>query len=156
MTIRIFMSGATGVLGRCVARLLLANDYEVVGLSRSNANTEWLAQNGVESRQGDLFNPVQMRELTADCDAILHLATAILTKTRPALADWAMNDRIRREGTQVLTEAALHDRCKVYLQQRVTFLYGDRDGEWVSEEAPVYPMASSMCATMSRLPTGNC
>jgi 2-alkyl-3-oxoalkanoate reductase len=144
MTMRVFMSGATGVLGRRTARLLLANDYKVVGLSRSNANTEWLAQNGVEPRQGDLVNPAQMRELTADCDAILHLATAIPTRTRPTLADWAMNDRIRREGTQVLTEAALHNRCKVYLQQSVTFLYGDRDGEWVSEETPVSSQLSAV------------
>jgi hypothetical protein len=50
----------------------------------------------------------EIERMTADCDAILHLATAIPTRTRPSLADWAMNDRIRRAGTQVLTEAALY------------------------------------------------
>jgi 2-alkyl-3-oxoalkanoate reductase len=144
MKMRVFLSGATGVLGRRAAKLLLANDYTVVGLSRSEANTRWLAEQGVEPRQGDLFNAAQMQELTADCDAILHLATAIPTKTRATLADWAMNDRIRREGTQVLTTAAAHNQCKLYLQQSVTFLYGDQKGEWVNEETPITTQLSAV------------
>jgi 2-alkyl-3-oxoalkanoate reductase len=143
-TMRVFMSGATGVLGRRATKLLLANNYEVIGLSRSEANTEWLARHGVEPRQGDLFNLAQMCELTVDCDAILHLATAIPTKTRATLADWALNDRIRREGTRVLTEAALRHQCQVYLQQSVTFIYGDRNGEWVNEATPVSPQLSAV------------
>jgi 2-alkyl-3-oxoalkanoate reductase len=67
------------------------------------------------------------------------LATAIPAKSRPTLADWATNDRIRREGTQILVEAALRNKCRLYLQQSVTYLYGDRRGAWVEEQTPVDP-----------------
>jgi nucleoside-diphosphate-sugar epimerase len=134
---RVFISGATGVLGRRVVNLLVANGYEVVGHSRSSKKAEWLSQHGAEPRQGEIFSLDEMRRLTDDCDAILHLATAIPTKRRTALADWATNDRLRREGTQVLVEAALHNHCKFYLQESVTFVYGDRKGESTDEDAPI-------------------
>ncbi len=134
---RVFICGATGVLGRRVVRLLKDHGHQVVGLSRSTKNTEWLLQNGAESRQGDLFHAGQIRELASDCQAIIHLATAIPAKSRTTLADWAPNDRLRREGTRALVEVALQNKCALYLQQSVAFVYGDRHGEWVDEATPL-------------------
>ena len=134
---RVFISGATGVLGRRVLRLLSERGHAVVGLSRSQNNSEWLEQNGAETRTGDLFDQEQMTELTADCDAILHLATAIPTKARTKTADWQMNDRIRREGTRALVEAAIRNKCKLYVQQSVTLIYGEQNGDWVDEESSI-------------------
>lgn len=134
---RVFISGATGVLGRRVVKLLKDRGHHVVGLSRSPRNVEWLAEHGAEARQGDLFNIDQVCDLSLDCEAILHLATAIPTRSRTTLADWAMNDRIRREGSRVLVEAAVRNKCALYLQQSVAFVYGDRNGEWVDESTPL-------------------
>lgn len=122
-----------------MVKQLLGNGQQVVGLSRSPKNTDWLTRQGAEARPGDLFNLEQMCTLSSDCDAILHLATAIPAKSRPTLTDWATNDRIRREGTQSLVEAALRNKCRLYLQQSVTYLYGDRRGAWVDEQTPVDP-----------------
>ncbi len=130
---KVFISGATGVLGRRVVKSLIAGGHSVVGLSRSLANTDQLKAQGAEPRGGNLFNQEQICELASDCDAILHLATSIPTKSRTTLADWAMNDRIRREGTQVMVEAALRNHCQLYVQESVTFIYGERKGEWVDE-----------------------
>lgn len=134
---KLFIAGATGVLGKRVVRLLIAEGHQVVGLSRSTANHTWLKEQGAEPREGDLFNQEQMVQLVAGCDGVLHLATAIPNKSRPTLADWAMNDRIRREGTQNLVAAALHHQCPLYVQQSVTFLYGDQQGGWVDETTPI-------------------
>lgn len=134
---RIFLSGATGVLGRRVVRLLLEQGHYVIGLSRSQKNEVWLSRNGAEARLGDLFNLNGMVRLTSDCEAILHLATSIPKKVRWSAADWAINDRIRQEGTEILVEAAIRNGCKLFLQQSVAFLYGDRNGEWVDERTPV-------------------
>ena len=144
MGMKLFISGATGVLGKRVVNLLVGNNYNVVGLSRSKANTDWLTQKGVEARKGDLFNQEQMCELSSDCDGILHLATAIPTKSRTTSADWATNDRIRREGTQNLVEAACRNQAKLFVQQSVTFIYGDRHGEWVDEKVDISPKQSSI------------
>ncbi len=134
---RLFISGATGILGRRVVKLLTAGGHQVVGLSRSQANTDWLTRHGAEARLGDLFNQAQICDLSADCNAILHLATAIPTRSRTTLADWRTNDRIRREGTRVMVEAALRNRCELYIQQSVTFIYGNRNGDWVDETTPL-------------------
>lgn len=134
---KVFVAGATGILGKRVVSLLVQQGHTVVGLSRSAANAAWLRQNGAEARQGDLFNQAQIQALTADCQAVLHLATAIPTKSRTTPADWALNDRIRREGTQILVNAAVQNQCQLYVQQSVTFVYGDRSGAWVDESAPL-------------------
>ncbi len=132
-----FISGATGVLGRRVVAGLVAGGHQVVGLSRSQTNVDQLAGQGAEGRMGDLFDAEKLSELASDCDAVLHLATAIPTKARSSPADWAMNDRIRREGTRAMVEAALRGPCRLYVQQSVTFVYGDRGGAWVDEDSPL-------------------
>jgi nucleoside-diphosphate-sugar epimerase len=134
---KVFVAGATGVLGRRVIPGLLSTGHEVVGLSRSPENDRMLGRLGAEARTGDLFDGVQMRDISADCEAILHLATAIPAVARPSGHHWLLNDRIRREGTANLVAAALQNRCRLYVQQSVTFLYGDRNGEWVDETFPI-------------------
>jgi nucleoside-diphosphate-sugar epimerase len=134
---KLFIAGATGVLGRRVVARCVAAGHTVVGLSRSAANTDWLARHGAEARPGDLFNAAQMAELAAGCEGILHLATAIPRKTRTRRADWALNDRIRTEGTRALVAAAVKNHCQVYVQQSVTFVYGDHGDDWIDEATPV-------------------
>ena len=136
---KVFVAGATGVLGKRVVSLLVQGQHQVIGLSRSDANDSALRGQGAEPRRGDLFRPDQMVDCSADCDAVVHLATAIPTKSRVKTTDWALNDRIRREGTTALLTAALHNGTKLYIQQSVTFLYGDRGGEWVDESVPIAP-----------------
>jgi len=130
---RIFVAGATGVIGRRVVPLLLRAGHQVVGLSRSARNRERLGAQGAEPREADLFDREGIVARTADCDAILHLATAIPTGGWPGHSAWRLNDRIRIEGTANLLEAAVRNGSALYLQQSVTFLYGDQQGAWVDE-----------------------
>ncbi len=134
---KVFIAGATGVLGRRVVRRLAAGGHQVVGLSRSPQNAEWLAQAGAEARSGDLFHAEQLAELAAGCEAVLHLATAIPDKTRTSRRDWALNDRVRVEGTRALLAAAARSHCQVYVQQSVIFIYGDHGDDWVDETTPI-------------------
>ncbi len=134
---RVFIAGATGVLGRRVAERLGQRGARVAGLSRSAANQALLERLGVEPRAGDLFDEVRLRESVAGCDAVLHLATAIPTGPRAGRREWALNDRIRRAGTRALTSAALAQGCRFYLQQGLLHVYGDRAGEWVDETSPI-------------------
>ena len=134
---RVFIAGATGVLGKRVVNQLIAAGHEVGGLSRSAANAAWLGEHGATALPGDLFNADQVRELSAGYEAILHLATAIPTGTRPKAADWSTNDRIRREGTAALVNAAIQNQVRLYVQQSVTYLYGDHGDDWVDESTPI-------------------
>lgn len=134
---KIFIAGATGVLGRRLTERLAARGHQVVGLNRSEKNSALLRQLGAEPRECDLFDPEQVREVSADCAVVLHLATAIPTRIKTTRQDWAANDRIRREGTRNLVDAALATRAALYVQQSITFLYGDRAGAWVDETTAI-------------------
>lgn len=134
---RVLIAGATGVLGRRVVPLLLASHHDIVGLARSDANERLLRDLGAEPRRADLFRLDEVRRAASGCDAVLHLATAIPTRARSTRTDWTLNDRIRREGTRNLVDAAACGGARLYIQQSVLFVYGDRKGEWVDEASPV-------------------
>jgi nucleoside-diphosphate-sugar epimerase len=135
--VRTFIAGATGILGRGVVPRLLARGHEVVGLARSEANENLLRKLGAEARRADLFDLSEVTAASEGCDAVLHLATAIPTKSRSTRADWALNDRIRRDGTSNLVTAAIRNGARFYLQQSVLFVYGQRNGAWVDEDTPL-------------------
>lgn len=132
---KIFIAGATGVLGRRVVKGLVAKAHTVVGLSRSKKNAQWLAENGAQSFDGDLFDAASMKQGAKGCDVVMHLATSIPTALKTGPEDWAVNDRIRREGTKNLIDAVLANDCKLYVQQSVSFVYGDRKGAVVDESS---------------------
>jgi len=134
--LRVFVAGATGVLGRAVVRRLVERGHQVAGLSRSDDNAALLRRLKAEPRAADLFDPATLGRAAAGSEAILHLATAIPAATRTTLEDWAENDRIRREGTRHLVEAALQAGARIYVQQSVLYVHGDRDGGWVDENTP--------------------
>jgi nucleoside-diphosphate-sugar epimerase len=132
----VFIAGATGVLGRRVVRRLVEKGHHVVGLARSAANEGELTALRAEPRRGDLFNPRDVERATAGCDAVLHLATAIPTRFPSRPADWNTNDRLRTEGTKNLVNAALANRCRLFVANSVTYVYGDNGGAWIDETTP--------------------
>ncbi len=133
---KIFVAGGTGVLGRRVVPELVSMGHEIVGLSRSSENDDLLATMGAESRRGDLLDREGLYRISADCEAIIHLARAVPTKSRTKIDDWVLNNRARTEGTTNLVAAALRNSCSLYIQPSVTFLYGRKHGEWVDESCP--------------------
>jgi nucleoside-diphosphate-sugar epimerase len=136
-TMQVFVAGATGVLGKRVVKKLLADRHRVVCLARSEPSQARIRDLGAEALRADIFHPAEVEEASSGSDAILHLATAIPTSARTSRSDWVPNDRLRREGTRTLLDAALRVGARLYLQESITFLYGDRGGEWVDEASPI-------------------
>jgi nucleoside-diphosphate-sugar epimerase len=135
---RVFITGATGVLGKRVTKSLIEKNIQVVALSRSAGNSSQLKQAGAEVVEGDLFNLEEMIEATRNCDAIFHLATHIPKKPIPDKPeDWMENDKIRTGGTKVLLQAAVANNIKIFIQESITILYGNKNGETVTSETPI-------------------
>jgi nucleoside-diphosphate-sugar epimerase len=153
---KIFVAGATGVLGRRAVQGLIYSGHQVVGLSRSNKNDQILNKLGAEPRHGDLFDKKSIISVSSDCDVILHLATAIPTKVPNNPEDWELNDRIRIEGTKNLLEAAEKNNFKLYVQQSLTALYGNQNGGWVDKKSKVslkLPQSVKSSVEMEKLVT---
>lgn len=136
---KIFIAGASGVLGRRLVRGLVSRGHSVVGQVRSPKAEAAVKAAGGEPRQADLFDAESLARAADGCDAVIHAATAIPTKQKTAPADWAMNDHIRRKGTRCLTEAAGKIGAKSYLQQSITWVARARDESAFDEDSPVVP-----------------
>ncbi|HEU4562961.1 MAG TPA: NAD-dependent epimerase/dehydratase family protein, partial [Longimicrobium sp.] len=116
----IFVTGATGVLGREVVRLLAGAGHHVRALSRSPSNDALLSRLGAQPVRGDLFDAASLSAAVAGCEAVLHLATRIPPRSRATSPDaWAENHRIRIEGTRTLVDAALDAKASIFIYPSV-------------------------------------
>jgi len=134
---RVFVIGATGVLGRNVIPRLLERGHSVRAVVRRPEQAERLTRLDVEACVGDILDAGSLAAPLAGCDAALHLATAIPRSQRPG--DWERNDQIRREGTRHLLAAAARAGVRRYVQQSVTFVYGDQGQRLADEATPLQP-----------------
>ncbi len=134
---RVFIAGASGVLGRRLVQKFRARGHDVVGQVRSPRAETIVRAMGGEPRHADLFDADSLANAAEGCDTVIHAATAIPAKRHTVPADWAMNDRIRRQGTRRLTEAAGKIGARTYLQQSVVWVARPQDESSFDEHSPL-------------------
>jgi nucleoside-diphosphate-sugar epimerase len=124
---RVFLAGATGVIGRRLLPLLLAEGHEVTGMTRSSERVEQLRAAGAEAVVADAFDADALTRVVAEArpDAVIHQLTSIPSRIDPRKMrrDFATNDRLRREGTANLVAAATAAGVTRLLAQSVAFFY---------------------------------
>jgi len=96
---QVFIAGSTGVLGRRLIQQFTARGDKVVAMVRNEKGERIVSQLGAIARYADLFNVDSLAKAADGSEVVIHAATSIPTKSRTTARDWAMNDRIRREGT---------------------------------------------------------
>ncbi|WP_276260047.1 NAD-dependent epimerase/dehydratase family protein [Haloglomus litoreum] len=136
---QVFIAGATGVLGRRLVAECVERGHEVVGLTRDDRGDELVRERGGEPRCGDVFDRESVVEAAAGADVLVHAATAIPTDTRPSDEDWALNDRVRREGAENLVAAAGAVDAGRVLQQSVVWVARQPDGSQFDETDEPHP-----------------
>jgi len=136
--VKVFVAGATGVLGRPTLRALVEAGHEVRGTARGEEKTQLVRSLGAEPVAVDLFDAEAVKAAIAGSEAVLHFATKIppIMRLRWKGA-WKENDRLRTEGSRILVDAALAAGAGVYVQESITFIYGDGGDEWLTEDSPV-------------------
>ena len=135
---KVFVAGATGVLGRAAIPRLVAAGHEVRGAARSPEKADQLRSQGAEPVTVDLFDPASVRAAVDGCQAVVHMATNIppITKAWKSSA-WATNDRLRREGTQVIADTSRDAGVEILVKETVSFFYEDGGEEWIDEDWPI-------------------
>lgn len=133
---RIFLTGATGVIGRRVVPLLLAGGHEVTAVARTPNQRAALERVGAKGVPVDLFDFEQVHNATAGHDMVINLATHIPGSMMAVLMPgaWKENDRIRRDASAILSMNAGR------FAQESFAVYADGGDRWLDEQAPVAPV----------------
>lgn len=146
----VFVTGATRVLGRPVVQQLIAAGHRVRALSRSQENGQVLRELGAEPVEANLFDVESLKSALKGCDAILHLATKIPpTMLLGRLSAWQENDRIRRDGTRNLVEAALAvGGVQTIIYPSFFSVYLDSGDRWIDAASTPVQSTTSLQSTL--------
>ncbi len=124
---RVFLAGATGVIGRRLVPQLLSAGHDVTGMTRSPAKVEDLRAAGVEPVLADALDAdaVSAAVAAARPDAVIHQLTSIPPRIDPRrlARDFLLNDRLRSEGTRILVAAAQAAGARRIVAQSIAFSY---------------------------------
>jgi nucleoside-diphosphate-sugar epimerase len=106
--LRIFLAGATGVIGRRLLPLLVGAGHEVAGLTRSAGNADALAAAGATPVVADVYDAAALSAALVAFrpDLVMHQLTDLPDRAQELDEHRARNARIRVEGTDNLLAAA--------------------------------------------------
>jgi nucleoside-diphosphate-sugar epimerase len=125
--VRVFLAGATGVIGQRLLPLLIARGHEVTGMTRSPQRAQSLRARGAEPVIADALDAaaVQAAVTQARPEAVIHQLTSLPARIDPRKLkrDFELNDRLRSEGTRILVGAARAAGATRIVAQSIAFAY---------------------------------
>ena len=131
---KVFLTGATGVVGRSLVPRLVAAGHEVRAVCRRDDAAAALVAAGVEPVRVNLFEPDAVMHAVVGSEAVVHLATNVPPLRKAARPKgWAMHDRLRVDATRNLVAAAIAGGASHFVKESVTFVYADAGDEWIDE-----------------------
>jgi hypothetical protein len=120
---RIFLAGATGVIGVRLVPLLTGAGHEVAGMTRSPGKEGLLRELGAQPVVCDVFDADALtRAVTGFApDAIYHQLTDLPDKLAELAGSGDRNDRIRTEGTRNLLAASAAAKAGRFIAQSISW-----------------------------------
>jgi nucleoside-diphosphate-sugar epimerase len=137
--VRVFVAGATGVIGRRLVPLLVEAGHEVTGMTRSPERASALREQGAEGVVADALDAATVREALGRGrpEVIVSQLTDIPRELNPRHYERQMagNDRLRDEGTRNLLAAA--DGARV-VAQSISFAARPAPDRPTTEDDPLW------------------
>jgi nucleoside-diphosphate-sugar epimerase len=136
--VRVFVTGATGVLGLSAIASLQADGHEVTGLARNGEKADKLRGIGAGACSAPLFDVTALAAALdghqAVCNLATHIPVGIAGIRRGA---WKVNDRLRVEGSRIVSQAARIAGVRRLVQESVSLMYADMGDDWITEDSPL-------------------
>ena len=141
--VRIFVAGATGVVGRRLIPILVRQGHSITAIARSPEKRTELARAGAKTVAAGLFSPAELHGAVRGHEAVINVATHIPSPPWRIFlrSAWAENDQIRREGSSNLVDAAIAGGAARFVQESFAPVYPDRGDRWIDETSPLAPTA---------------
>jgi len=143
---RIFVAGATGVIGQQLLPQLVAQGHHVIGTTRSPAKLDWLRALGAEPVILDGLDGAAVGQAVAraEPEVVIHQMTTLAGANLGNLRRWdrefAATNQLRSAGTDHLLAAAQAAGARRFIAQSYAGWPGDRHGAPVqSEQDPLDP-----------------
>jgi nucleoside-diphosphate-sugar epimerase len=127
---RIFLAGATGVIGVRLMKLMLADGHVIAAMTRTPAKKDGLRAAGVTPVVCDVFDQRALVSAVKDFepDLVVHQVTDLPDRMEHLEEFLPRNNRVRSEGTQNLLTAARAANASGFLAQSIAWRTGPGTG----------------------------
>ena len=125
---RVFLAGATGVIGIRLLPLLVETGHVVAGMTRTPQKAAEIATRGGEPIVCDVFDAELLTEAVVRFapEAVVHQLTDLPDSLAELPEHTAANDRMRTEGTRNLVAAAQGAGAGQFVAQSIAWLPAGR------------------------------
>jgi nucleoside-diphosphate-sugar epimerase len=131
----VFVTGATGVLGRRAVTGLVAAGHRVTGVARTPEKASMLSDLGATAVEVDLFDAAAVKDAIIGHDVVCNLATHIPRGSDADRAEsWVENARLRSEASVHVVDGAIASGASRLVQESISFLYADGGDRWLTED----------------------
>ena len=123
---KVFLAGATGVIGQRLVPMLLRKGHEVTGISRSRTRAAEMTAPGLTMVVADAFDADAMMAamVTAQPEIVIHQLTDLAGMDPSNMAEaLERNARLRRDGTRNLVAAAEATGVRRVVAQSIAWIY---------------------------------
>jgi nucleoside-diphosphate-sugar epimerase len=143
-SMKVFVAGATGAVGRPLIPLLVNAGHAVAGMTRSAEKADAVRSAGAEPVVADALDggAVMTAVRAAEPEVVVHQLTAIPPRLniRKIGEEFALTNRLRREGTDNLIAAARAAGARRFVAQSFGgWPYAREGGSVKTEEDPLDP-----------------
>jgi nucleoside-diphosphate-sugar epimerase len=137
---KIFVTGATGVVGRRAIPLMLERGHQVTAVARSTAKRDALNGLGAHAVEVNLFDAEALPAAVKGHDVIVNLATSIPPSSRALMPwSWRANSKVRRVISNNLRIAAKYADVERFIQESFAPIYADAGDKWITETSAIDP-----------------
>jgi 2-alkyl-3-oxoalkanoate reductase len=133
---KVFVAGASGVIGRPLVRQLVEAGHEVTGTTRREEKAGPIREAGGTAVVCDALDATALDAAVraAEPEVVINQLTQLPQKYEPRKASfYEGTDLVRREGGRNLLAAARAVGARRFLTQSICFLYAP-EGDWVKDE----------------------
>jgi 2-alkyl-3-oxoalkanoate reductase len=134
---RVFVAGASGVIGRPLVRQLVVAGHDVVGMTSRDSGREAISEAGGEAVLCDALDPGAVADAVAAAqpEVVISQLTRLPRDYDPRKIDYGPTNRARAEGGRNVIHAAKAAGARRFITQSIAFIYAPEGGMVKDEEA---------------------